>query len=224
MSAFFTPVTEEIFQVGGGSLTSPEDAAIYLVRFEGHGALVDAGCGRDTDRLFKNLAACGVRPQDIEYLLLTHCHYDHTGGARQVKDKTGCRIVAHELDARFLEQGDSRVTAAEWYGAVFKPLRVDVKLADQRSQIALGPRTIEALHVPGHSPGSLVYVTESEGLKVLFGQDVHGPLDASLLSDRDAYLESLRFLLTLGADILCEGHYGVLRGREEVSQFIGSFL
>jgi glyoxylase-like metal-dependent hydrolase (beta-lactamase superfamily II) len=224
LNASFDTVTEEIFQVGGGSLTSPEDAAIYLVKFEGHGALVDGGCGRATGKLFDNISACGVQPQSIEYLLITHCHYDHTGGAQEIKDRTGCRIVAHELDARFLEQGDNRVTAAKWYGAVMEPLHVDVKLEGRRNQINLGTRIVEAMHVPGHSPGSMVYVTESEGKRVLFGQDVHGPLDASLLSNREDYLESLRFLLSLEADILCEGHYGVFRGKEEVADFIGSFL
>lgn len=224
LNGFFNRVTEEIFQVGGGSLTSHEDAAIYIIKYEGHGALVDAGTGQDAGRLFKNLSACGLQPRDIEYLLITHCHYDHTGGAKDVRDRTGCRIVAHELDARFLEQGDNRVTAAKWYGAVMKPFQVDVKLAGKRNQIKIGSRIIEALHVPGHSPGSLVYVMESEGTKVLFGQDVHGPLDASLLSNREDYLESLTFLLSLEADILCEGHYGVLRGKEEVADFIESFL
>jgi glyoxylase-like metal-dependent hydrolase (beta-lactamase superfamily II) len=224
LNLLFTPVTEEVFQVGGGSLTTPEDAAIYLIKHEGCGALVDAGCGRGTGKLFKNISDCGVQPQDIEYLLITHCHYDHTGGAQEVKDRTGCRIVAHELDARFLEEGDDRVTAAKWYGASMEPLHVDLKLTDKRSQIALGTMIIEALHVPGHSPGSLVYVTESEGKKVLFGQDVHGPLDASLLSNEKDYRESLKFLLSLEADILCEGHYGVFMGKEEVADFIQSFL
>ena len=220
----FTPVTEEVFQVGGGSLTYPEDAAVYLIRFEGHGTLVDAGCGRGTAKLFKNLSACGVQPESMEYLLVTHCHYDHTGGAQEVQERTGCRIVAHELDAPFLEKGDNVVTAAKWYGAVLEPFRVDMKLTGRKNQIKLGSRIIEAFHVPGHSPGSLVYVTESEGKRVLFGQDVHGPLDPSLLSNREEYLESLRFLLSLEADILCEGHYGVFKGKEEVTDFIESFL
>jgi glyoxylase-like metal-dependent hydrolase (beta-lactamase superfamily II) len=132
--------------------------------------------------------------------------------------------VAHELDSRFLEQGDNIVTAAKWYGAVLEPLHVDIKLAGRRNQIALGTKIVDALHVPGHSPGSMVYVTESEGKRILFGQDVHGPLDASLLSNREDYLDSLRFLLSLEADILCEGHYGILRGKEEVADFIESFL
>ncbi|MBW1798657.1 MAG: MBL fold metallo-hydrolase, partial [Deltaproteobacteria bacterium] len=46
-------ITEEIFQVGGGELTSPEDAAIYLINFGGHAALVDSGCGRSRKRVLK---------------------------------------------------------------------------------------------------------------------------------------------------------------------------
>jgi len=67
-------------------------------------------------------------------------------------------------------------------------------------------------------------VTESEGKKVLFGQDVHGPLDASLLSKREDYVESLKLLLSLKADILCEGHYGIFMDKEAVADFIESFL
>ena len=40
-----TKITEEIFQVGGGGYTSPQDAAVYLVAWDGRAALVDAGCG-----------------------------------------------------------------------------------------------------------------------------------------------------------------------------------
>ena len=217
-------ITDDIHQVGGGNLTSPEDAAVYLVRSEDRAALVDAGCGYSQIQLFQNIEACGVSLDRIEYLLVTHCHFDHTGGAQAVRDRTGCKIVAHEMEARFLEEGDQRVTAAKWYGAFLEPFQVDVKLKGERQDLWVGEKRIEALHVPGHSPGSLVYVTESEGLKILFGQDVHGPLDASLLSNREDYRHSLKLLLSLQADVLCEGHYGVIRGKDEVADFIESFL
>ncbi len=217
-------VEEDIYQVGGGNLTSSEDAAIYLVRCGDRAALVDAGCGYSQNQLFQNIEACGVSLDRIEYLLITHCHFDHTGGARAVRDRTGCKIVAHEMEARFLEEGDQRVTAAKWYGAFLEPFQVDVKLKGERQDLWVGEKKIEALHVPGHSPGSVVYVTESEGLKILFGQDVHGPLDASLLSNREDYRRSLQLLLYLQADVLCEGHYGVIRGKDEVADFIASFL
>ena len=75
-------ITGEIDPVGGGKLTAPEDAAIYLINFNGHAALVDAGCGRAQPQLLDNIRAGGVDPEQIEYLLLTHCHFDHTGGAQ----------------------------------------------------------------------------------------------------------------------------------------------
>ena len=96
-------ITGEIFQVGGDGLTGPGDAAIYLIQFGGHAALVDAGCGEATERLFKNIQDCGIEPEQMEYLLITHCHFDHVGGVKGVKERTHCKVVAHELDAPYLE-------------------------------------------------------------------------------------------------------------------------
>ena len=217
-------ITSEIFEVGGGRLTSPEDAAIYLIKFGEESALVDAGCGLATDRLFVNIRKCGADPQRIKYLLLTHCHYDHTGGAAELKRRIGLDIAAHELDTPFLEAGEDRVTAANWYGAKLKSFQVDRKLTGSGDEILLGGRKIEVVHAPGHSPGSVVYLTESDGLKVLFAQDVHGPLDPSFLSNLKDYKESLKMLLAIGADILCEGHYGVYRGKAEAARFIRQFI
>ena len=217
-------ITHEILQVGGSGLTSMEDAAIYLIHFGGHAALVDAGCGRVQERLFKNIRDCAIDLEQIEYLLITHCHFDHTGGIRGIKERTLCKVVAHELEAPYLEQGDDMVTAAKWYGSSLEPVEVDMKLRGDEAEIDLGGREIKAIHTPGHSPGSVVYTTESEGLKILFGQDVHGPLDPSLLSHREDYVKSSNLLLSLEADILCEGHFGIFRGKEEVANFIRSFL
>lgn len=218
-------ITDEIFQVGGGRLTSPEDAAVYLINVNGHAALVDAGCGRSTGRLIKNILACGVERRQIEYMLITHCHYDHTGGVRRLKDELpGCIVIAHELDAPYLEQGDNTVTAALWYGASIEPFTIEKKLAGPEEEVVLEKRIIRAVHIPGHSPGSAVYMIESEGSKVLFGQDVHGPIEPAIKSDRAAYRKSLELLLALDADILCEGHFGIFKGKEEVADFIRSFL
>jgi glyoxylase-like metal-dependent hydrolase (beta-lactamase superfamily II) len=217
-------ITKEIFQVGGGRLTSSEDAAIYLINFEGHAALVDAGGGEAQERLLANIKACGVDLAQIEYLLITHCHYDHTGGVKALKDLISAQIVAHELEAPFLEQGDNVVTAATWYGARIQPFGVDLKISGSKADIPLGGRIIQAIHTPGHSPGSMVYLTESAEMKVLFAQDVHGPLHPDLRSDSRDYQYSLQLLLSLEADILCEGHYGVYRGKKAVERFIKGFV
>jgi glyoxylase-like metal-dependent hydrolase (beta-lactamase superfamily II) len=217
-------ITSEIFQVGGSGFTDPEDGAVYLVHVAGHAALVDAGCGRSQERLFRNIRGCGIEPNEIEYLLITHCHYDHTGGIKGVRDRTRSKVVAHELEVPYLEDENDEVTGAKWYGGSLTPSRIDLKITRERQTIELGGREIQAIHTPGHSPGSVVYVMESDGQKVLFGQDVHGPLHPSLLSNREDYLRSLKLLISLQADILCEGHYGVSIGKEEVEDFIASFM
>jgi glyoxylase-like metal-dependent hydrolase (beta-lactamase superfamily II) len=217
-------ITKEIFQVGGGRLTSSEDAAVYLINFNGHAALVDAGGGDAQERLLANIKACGVKLEQIEYLLITHCHYDHTGGVKALRDLVPVQTVAHELEAPFLEQGDNVVTAAKWYGARIQAFHVDRKVSGSQEDILLGGRVIQAIHTPGHSPGSMVYLTESAGLKVLFAQDVHGPLHPDLRSNNQDYQRSLQVLLALEADILCEGHYGVYQGKKAVADFIRRFV
>jgi glyoxylase-like metal-dependent hydrolase (beta-lactamase superfamily II) len=220
----FMQITENIWQVGGGDLTSPEDAAVYLVCFGDSAALIDAGCGYGHDRLVQNVSRNLPSSAKVEYLFLTHCHYDHVGGAEAVRRHYGCKIVAHELDAVYLERGNSEVTAALWYGETMIPFTVDCKITGTEQMFQVGSGEIRALHCPGHSPGSVMYVIESEGKKVLFGQDIHGPLNISLLSDQEDYIRSLLRLIDLKADILCEGHFGIYQGKEEVRQFIESFM
>ena len=217
-------ILPNLWQVGGAGFSSPEDAAIYLVRFGDKATLVDAGCGNGHDLLKSNISRCIPKSVKIEYLLLTHCHFDHTGGAEAIRKEYACRIVAHALDAVYLESGDSEVTAASWYGSLMDPLPIDVKIENDPQTIKIGKKKIKAHHCPGHSPGSLVYTTQIDGKKILFGQDVHGPLDPSLRSDAKAYQSSLRKILAFDADILCEGHYGVYRGKEAVQKFIRSFI
>ncbi len=218
-------ITKEIFQVAGPGLTASEDAAGYLIKVGAAAALIDAGSGEAMAELLTHIREYGADPNTISYLFLTHCHYDHTGGAADFKEQfPKVKIVAQALEAPYLEKADQEVTAASWYGARIKPVPVDLKWHGGSQRFELADRVLTGYHTPGHSPGSAVYMMVSEGLKVLFGQDVHGPLHPSLLSNREDYRRSLLLLLELEADILCEGHYGVYRGKKEVAAFIRKFL
>ncbi len=168
----------------------------------------------------KNIAECLEANAQIEYLLLTHCHFDHAGGAQAVRDEYGLRIVAHESDAVYLETGDNRVTGAARCGAVFEPFAVDIKLQGQESALVIGGGIVKAIHCPGHSPGSVVYTAEIDGQLVLFGQDLSGPLHSEWLSNEEQYMASLERLLKLEADLLLEGHFGVIDTKREVREFI----
>jgi glyoxylase-like metal-dependent hydrolase (beta-lactamase superfamily II) len=100
---------------------------------------------------------------------------------------------------------------------------VDLRLTGGE-RLPLSELTLQVLHIPGHSPGSAAFLVESDQQRVLFGQDLHGPLHPALLSNRDQYQQSLRTLLALDADILCEGHHGIVAGKDSVAQFIDRYL
>lgn len=217
-------VRNNLWQVGGRGITDPSDAAVYLISFGSRAALVDAGTGRDHEQLKKNIERCLQTDVVLEYLLLTHCHFDHTGGAQAIRQAFGCKVVAHQLDAAYLESGDDVVTAASWYGDQMRPLVIDIKLTGAETVIKIGDGEIKALHCPGHSPGSVVYTTQIDGELILFGQDVHGPLHSDLLSDEELYMDSLARLIKLDADILLEGHFGIIEPKREVWEFIDSCI
>lgn len=217
-------ILQNLWQVGGGDLTTPEDAAIYLFKSGNQAALFDAGCGNSHEQLVENISSVLAANTTITYLFLTHCHFDHVGGAAALREHYGCRIVAHQLDAAYLEAGDSLVTAASWYGEKMQPLTVNHKIEGRKEIFKVGKQEVSAYHCPGHSPGSVVYWIELENQKILLGQDVHGPLDPSLLSNREDYIRSLKFMMGLKPDILCEGHFGIYRGSDNIKKFIQSFL
>jgi glyoxylase-like metal-dependent hydrolase (beta-lactamase superfamily II) len=210
-------ITGGIFQVGGGAYSNPTDCLAYALDL-GEVVLVDCGCGPSWPRIRENVREAGLG--EVHTLVLTHAHVDHIGAAPGVVRETGCRVVAHELDADAIESGDGKLTAAGWYGLALETMRVDHRMQGQEESLAFGGGTLELLHAPGHTPGSIVAWIDTEQGRVLFGQDVHGPFSPSFGSDVQAWRASMQRLMDLEAEILCEGHYGIFRGRDRVRSFI----
>lgn len=88
-------------------------------------------------------------------LWLTHGHWDHTQGAAEVVRETGAKVFAHVGDKPLIETPEvmKPLLPPE---IVVEPVKVDRWLADGESMEAFG-ETIGVRHVPGHSPGSLLF-------------------------------------------------------------------
>jgi glyoxylase-like metal-dependent hydrolase (beta-lactamase superfamily II) len=157
-------------------------------------------------------------------LILTHCHIDHIGSAPFLNKQYGTKILIHELDAEAVESGDSRKTAANWYGTTFPPTSIDRKLQREHEILTFGREELHCLHTPGHTPGSISLYLDREGKRVLFGQDIHGPFHKDFNSDIEAWKKSMQILLGLEADILCEGHFGIFQPKECVRGYIERYL
>lgn len=213
-------IAEGVYRVGGAGLSDDRDCLIYLVDV-GEPVLVDCGIGPGWPRVADHIRDVGFEPGELSALVLTHCHVDHGGAAARVRRETGCKVIAHELDRAAIESGDPLRTAAIWYGIESPPCPVDEVVAGASRVLSFAAGELMLLHVPGHTPGSMVAVFDNDaGERVLFGQDVHGPFSAEFASDRAAWRRSMADLLALEADVLCEGHYGVFRGRDRVREFI----
>jgi len=220
-----TQVTSDIFQIGGSGESAPQDASIYLIKDGNMSAVVDAGSGYGSKTVLENIKQCGLELSDIAYIFITHCHFDHTGGINDLRKATGAKVVMHQDDAGFLISGDMLVTGAKWYGGHIDPTPIDIIVNEKEKDFALNELNVTMYHIPGHSPGSVVFTVNSDGQLVLFGQDVHGPVSGIILhSNRAEYEKSLERLIGLNADILCEGHFGVYFGKEKIREFIKSFL
>ena len=220
--------TEEIvsgvYLIGGPNVTQSDDAAVYLIDFQGDLVMVDAGAGGSSSQLVRNIEMLGLNPALVSHVILTHCHIDHIGSAPFFRERYGAKILIHEQDARALETGDPVRTAANWYGTTFPPMKINQQLKGDHETLKFGHEELHCLHTPGHTPGSISLYLDREGKRVLFGQDIHGPFNKAFGSDISAWKKSMQKLLALNADILCEGHFGIYRSKDKVKDYIERYI
>lgn len=217
-------IHDGIYIIGGPGISHAQDAAVFIVQCGDELVMIDSGAGINAGMLTENLVRLGLDPGRITALVLTHCHVDHIGSAKYFQETFSCKVIAHELDAMAIETGDDILTAASWYNTRLPRMRVDTKLTGEHEILRFGDEEIHCLHTPGHTPGSISVYLDRAGLRVLFGQDIHGPFSPEFLSDIGQWRDSMEKLLSLKADILCEGHYGIFTGREKVRTYIEGYL
>lgn len=140
----------------------------YVVWDESNEAvIIDPGCYYDEEKqalkeyiLSHNLT--------VKHLLNTHLHLDHVFGNPFVEKEFGVKAEAHQADEFWFEEmpKQSRMFGIRLPDA---PVPLGNYLHDG-DLITFGHTTLEAIHVPGHSPGSLVYHCAAE--RCIFSGDV----------------------------------------------------
>lgn len=218
-------VWERVYQIGGSTISEPSDCSVYMVDVgKGQIVMIDCGVGRSFNILLNNIKFLGFDPNNLECLILTHCHIDHIGAGKQLKEAFNCRIFAHELDAEVIEGKNLVPTVADLYGVKYDPVGIDHKIKGEEENQILGDLEFHFIHTPGHTPGSMSIYCDIIDKRILFAQDVHGPFDDSFGSDIGQWQLSMRTILGLNADILCEGHFGIYQPKGKVKAFIEGYL
>lgn len=117
------------------------------------GVLVDAGV---SPLVLKRFA------EEVELILLTHCHYDHTAYLAEIAHLTGAEIAIHHRDAPFIMDA---LRSASWIFGSMPPVKeADILLED--GDVLHG---MEVIHTPGHTQGSICLYQRGE--KILFSGD-----------------------------------------------------
>jgi len=205
----------------------------YLIEEGGRLVLVDAGAPADWNLLVRTLPTLGHALDDLEAVLVTHAHSDHTGFAERARVTAHAPVWVHQADAAVAKgatpaKNDGRATAyllrVEFYRTLISlarrgatrmiPIQEVSTFADGEALDVPGrPR---AIHAPGHTPGSAALFLESRRL-LLAGDALVtrnpltgrlGPqiMPSGLNQDTPQALRSLEYLASVPAEVLLPGH------------------
>ncbi len=100
------------------------------------------------------------RNLDIEYVLITHAHFDHIGGIADVVEATGAKLAIHPNERPLLE---ARGGASLWGIDVAASPPPDVELSKGQI-IDFGTLSLQVLFTPGHSPGGVTFYEADQGV------------------------------------------------------------
>jgi glyoxylase-like metal-dependent hydrolase (beta-lactamase superfamily II) len=103
----------------------------------------------------------------------THCHFDHIMGVEFIRGQYKIPFYAHSDDAFWVEQA---VFQGKMFGFEMEPVQAPDYFFQENEPLKFGNTEFQIIHVPGHSPGHVVFYSEKEG--VLIGGDVlfHGSI------------------------------------------------
>ena len=135
----------------------PRFVYVYLIYGEKI-YLIDSGVACSAPMIFDYLQKTGSNPKDISYLILTHSHPDHIGAAAAVQKASGCTVAAHATEIAWIQDVDLQYRERPVPGfqsLVGGSVQVDRALQDG-DLLDLGDGlSLEVIHTPGHSKGSI---------------------------------------------------------------------
>lgn len=209
----------------------PGLAAIHLIIHQGRAAVVDTGTNASAPQVLAALAAAGVAPEQVLWVILTHIHLDHAGGAGSLmcafpnaKLVVHPRGVRHMIDPAKLWEGTSAVYGAERAFALYgrlAPIEAErIVEANEGLELDLAGRRLRVLETPGHARHHICIWDELA--RAFFTGDVFGlsyreldvegrafvfPTTTPTQFDPEALHASIDRLLTFRPDAMYLTHY-----------------
>jgi len=220
-------VAEKIYLIDDHLYSIPKFGSVYLLNEE-RKALIDCGPTTSVNTVLAGVKKVGVQPEDIAYIIVTHIHLDHAGGAGVLlRNMPQAQVVVHYKGAQHLINPVSLVNSAtEAQGKeVIAKLGEVLPIEEHRLQaihegdtIRLGKEQIlKFIDAPGHASHELcIYETRNGGLFVgdaiglsLVENEMLLPFHPPPNFDLELYLNTLERLTKLAPTMLYYAHFGV---------------
>lgn len=198
--------------------------AIYLIDDEKK-ALVETGTSLEVDRILQAVRSFGLKPADIDALIVSHIHLDHAGGAGfLIPSMPRAKVYVHERGFKHLADPTRLVASAQaalgpeaaFFGTM-RPVPPDRLVSVQDGlRLDLGKHELEFLDSPGHAPHELtildrhngcVYTGDAAGL-YFPGDEILMPVAPAPAFDLEKNLQTFKRLLSLEPRALLFSHYG----------------
>ncbi len=132
---------------------SPNTANCYLVTETNTNTHLLVDVGEFSSRMEQSLKGVGI--EKIDYILLTHGHYDHIMGVKAAKQVFGAKVVVHTDDEKYLQNG--MLSLAMFRGCKKEDYPVADITVNDGDTLSFGDELIEVIHTPGHTPGCVCY-------------------------------------------------------------------
>ena len=161
---------------------------VFLVKWNGQNILVDAGVGQAQGGvMIESLALAGVKPEEVNAVLVSHLHFDHVGGlaheGRAIFPNATIYLTKAELDTWTTEEGmaklpDAQQPRAEMAGKALAPYlgRIAAMEMEKEYSVYSGEGWFAGLtsgHTPGHAVYTFGYFTENQTAIVFIGDIAH---------------------------------------------------
>lgn len=182
--------------------------------------LVDTGVDGRADIITKAIMSRGLLLSDLEYIFLTHTHYDHAGNVSILKKVTGAKVIVNKREVKYLEKGFHHIPKGT--STIFKIL-VSLGKVIERSRTHFKPSTADITfdekldlkqlgfdatiyHTPGHTSGSSIILTNK---RVLAGDSVFnylGKIFPPFANNKEELLLTWKMMLNLKASHYYPSH------------------
>jgi glyoxylase-like metal-dependent hydrolase (beta-lactamase superfamily II) len=177
----------------------------YLIKGSRGNALIDSGLDSNFTYLQESLTCIGLKVRDIDIVINTHEHFDHIGANRYFQESA--IIAAHRFAANKMALNDRFVTL--YKSGDMNELTLHVHLwLESKSRIDLGDFTLDIIHTPGHTSGSIC-IYEPDKKFMFTGDTLFAGGILSFIAESGSigdYINSLQSLETRKINDIYPGH------------------